>query len=298
METNFTGTRIAAARKAKNMSQAQLAQRLFISPQAVGKWERGESVPDIITVGKLAHVLGVDLNYFSERIPVNAAPDQVEVPVERIVAATPVRERPKPTRDMSRFKWADADFSGLKDLHEKFSGALLKNCKFIDSDLAGVLLENNHMEGCDFRGANQNGSRFRSSHVAKTRFNDSRLMAAEFTESVLNGCDLSGAVLTDVVVRSSSFQKNTLSNAVLVRTTFRDTDLTDVLIEGPLEDCTFENCGFSRVTFQNATLHNTFFKSQRLKRIRFMDCSADRLTYEFLKNGRADVSGIAVIDQV
>jgi transcriptional regulator with XRE-family HTH domain len=67
METNFTGTRIATARKAKNMSQAQLAQQLFISPQAVGKWERGESIPDIVTVVKLADVLGVDLNYFSER---------------------------------------------------------------------------------------------------------------------------------------------------------------------------------------------------------------------------------------
>lgn len=38
MEPNFTGTRIATARKGKNMSQAQLAQQLFISPQAVGKW--------------------------------------------------------------------------------------------------------------------------------------------------------------------------------------------------------------------------------------------------------------------
>ncbi len=296
METNFTGTRIATARKAKNMSQAQLAQQLFISPQAVGKWERGESIPDIVTVVKLADVLGVDLNYFSERTSSNPAPDPVELPVERAVADTPLKERPKPTRDMSRFKWADADFSGLKDLHEKFSGSLLKNCKFIDSDLAGVLLENNHVEGCDFRGANLNGSRFRGSHIANTRLNDCGLMEAEFTESVLKGCDMSGADLTDVVVRSSSFQKNTLTNAALLRTTFRDTDLSDVLFEGALEDCTFENCGFSRVTFQNATLHNTFFKSQRLKHIRFVDCTADRLTYEFLKNGKANVSGIVVLE--
>ena len=60
------GNKIAEARKKINISQAQLAQRLFISSQAVGKWERGESMPDIITFNRLAEILGVDLNYFSE----------------------------------------------------------------------------------------------------------------------------------------------------------------------------------------------------------------------------------------
>jgi DNA-binding transcriptional regulator YiaG len=43
MDTKLIGGKIAKARKEINMSQAQLAQSLFISPQAVGKWERGES---------------------------------------------------------------------------------------------------------------------------------------------------------------------------------------------------------------------------------------------------------------
>ncbi len=60
------GNKIAEARKKINISQAQLAERLFISPQAVGKWERGESFPDIITFNRLAKTLGVDLNYFSD----------------------------------------------------------------------------------------------------------------------------------------------------------------------------------------------------------------------------------------
>ena len=60
------GNKIAEARKKVNISQAQLAQRLFISSQAVGKWERGESMPDIITFNRLAEILGVDLNYFQK----------------------------------------------------------------------------------------------------------------------------------------------------------------------------------------------------------------------------------------
>jgi uncharacterized protein YjbI with pentapeptide repeats len=296
MEPNFIGTRIASARKGKNLSQAQLAQQLFISPQAVGKWERGESIPDIVTVGKLAEVLGVDLNFFSERTSSGPVRTTEATTLESVPKPSAPDRKSKPTRDMSRFMWADADFSGLKDLHEKFSGSLLRNCKFIDSDLSGLLLENNHVEECDFRGSKLSGSRFRSSHVAKTRFNDCVLRDAEISESVFKGCDLSGADLADTVIRSSSFQKNTLTNAVLERTIFQDTDLTDILFEGVIEDCTFENCGFSRVTFQNATLRNTFFKSQRLRHIRFVDCSADRLTYEFLKNGKADVSEIRVVE--
>src|SRR4030066_2106731 len=66
LTTLMIGNKIAEARKKINISQAQLAERLFISSQAVGKWERGETMPDIITFNRLAEILGVDLNYFSE----------------------------------------------------------------------------------------------------------------------------------------------------------------------------------------------------------------------------------------
>jgi transcriptional regulator with XRE-family HTH domain len=59
MESKMIGSKIAEARKKINISQAQLAERLFISPQAVGKWERGESMPDITTFNRLAEMLGV-----------------------------------------------------------------------------------------------------------------------------------------------------------------------------------------------------------------------------------------------
>ena len=52
-KSNSIGNKITEARKKINISQAQLADRLFISPQAVGKWERGESMPDIITLERL-----------------------------------------------------------------------------------------------------------------------------------------------------------------------------------------------------------------------------------------------------
>ena len=66
MDVKILGNRIANARKAQNMSQAQLAGLLFISPQAVGKWERGESIPDFMTINQLADIFAMGLDYFSD----------------------------------------------------------------------------------------------------------------------------------------------------------------------------------------------------------------------------------------
>src|SRR6185312_6785405 len=79
LNTKTIGNRIAEARKKKNISQAELAGFLFISPQAVGKWERGESAPDIITMNRLAEILGVDLNYFSESFASADAPPKANM---------------------------------------------------------------------------------------------------------------------------------------------------------------------------------------------------------------------------
>ncbi len=156
MEAKWIGSRIVEARKKINMSQAQLAQRLFISPQAVGKWERGESMPDIMTFNRMAAILGVDLNYFSEWIspegnesenhPGDNGASLAKWPDER----TSEERNKRLHRDMSRANWVDADFSGLKDLHDKFSSSNLQRCLFIGSDMSGLLLKSNHVEGCDF----------------------------------------------------------------------------------------------------------------------------------------------------
>ncbi|MGA9639672.1 helix-turn-helix domain-containing protein, partial [Flavobacterium sp.] len=81
-KTNKIGDKITEARKKINITQNQLAEKLFISPQAVGKWERGESMPDIITFGRLAEILGVDLNYFSENFQSTAESIILEPQVE------------------------------------------------------------------------------------------------------------------------------------------------------------------------------------------------------------------------
>ena len=44
------GARLGALRKSRGFSQALLSERLNVSPQAVSKWETGQSIPDLETL--------------------------------------------------------------------------------------------------------------------------------------------------------------------------------------------------------------------------------------------------------
>ena len=62
MEKQTLGQKIAELRKAKNMTQLELANKLNITDKAVSKWERDISCPDINTFPKLAEILGVSVD--------------------------------------------------------------------------------------------------------------------------------------------------------------------------------------------------------------------------------------------
>jgi len=69
--------------------------------------------------------------------------------------------------DMSRGTGRIADFSGLKDLYEKFSSSNMKRCKFIGSDLSGLVLKYNNVDSCDFSGSNFSSSRIQNSNLSQ-----------------------------------------------------------------------------------------------------------------------------------
>ena len=59
---NLLGQNIARLRKAKKLTQEDLARRLNISFQAVSKWENGLSTPDVSVLSELAYLLDTDVN--------------------------------------------------------------------------------------------------------------------------------------------------------------------------------------------------------------------------------------------
>ena len=56
------GANIAAYRKRDGMTQAMLAEKLNYSDKAVSKWERGESIPDVLILMQLAELFGITVN--------------------------------------------------------------------------------------------------------------------------------------------------------------------------------------------------------------------------------------------
>lgn len=294
LNSKSVGNKIAAARKKINLSQAELAQQVSISSQAVGKWERGESMPDITTLNRLAEILGVDLNYFSESFQsVYSEATNFELLDKQSVEFPSSKQ--KPGWDMSRGNWVNADFSGLKNLQKEFGSSNMKNCKFVGSEIPGLVLKNNNVESCDFSSSDISESKIQTSHLSNNLFNDCSLRNAEFSECAIRNCNLSGADFTGAEFKTTNLENNTVVSTIWNSTTFKDTHIADIVFDGILEDCSFENCSFSKVTFQNSKLINTFFKCKSLKRIRFIDCQADRMTYEFLKNGKADLTGVALL---
>ena len=55
-------SRLKSFRTQSGMTQEELAEKLGVSRQAVAKWERGESVPDIDSCMKLAEIYGVTVD--------------------------------------------------------------------------------------------------------------------------------------------------------------------------------------------------------------------------------------------
>ncbi|MBO5783529.1 MAG: helix-turn-helix domain-containing protein [Clostridia bacterium] len=54
---------IASLRKAREMTQFELAERLNYSDKAVSKWERGESIPDVAVLKQIADLFSVTVDY-------------------------------------------------------------------------------------------------------------------------------------------------------------------------------------------------------------------------------------------
>ena len=56
------GANIGIFRKRCGLTQAKLAEKLNYSDKAISKWERGESLPDVLTLIQLAELFGVTVD--------------------------------------------------------------------------------------------------------------------------------------------------------------------------------------------------------------------------------------------
>ena len=90
MEKQTLGQKIAELRKAKNMTQLELANKLNITDKAVSKWERDKSCPDINTFPKLAEVLEVSVDELLQANSLKDETNKKEDIVDLVLKAVPL----------------------------------------------------------------------------------------------------------------------------------------------------------------------------------------------------------------
>lgn len=311
LNAKMIGEKIAKARKKINISQAELAQRLFISSQAVGKWERGESMPDITTFNSLAEILGVDLNYFSENFPSTVAETAVKMPAGNIDGAETTQELhlPGPERqlvtDFVAGNLAQSDFAGVTAHKSKFDASSLSGSDFSGADLAGSSFKVSNMREARFDGANLTDCLFSVNDMAGASFSKTVLVRTGFNKTGLDGATFTdvtftGVKLTMIDLRKTVFEKCTFNNV-----DFKYCDLRGLCLDGlTFAGVKFDKAALNEVSFKGAILKNvsfipTFALTNRyyraIKTIRFDGATMDKLTYAALKGMGADLSKVIII---
>ena len=61
MNTYVTGTTIKNLRESRNLTQAELAEKIGVSSKTVSKWETAKGLPDITLLQPLAQALGISV---------------------------------------------------------------------------------------------------------------------------------------------------------------------------------------------------------------------------------------------
>jgi uncharacterized protein YjbI with pentapeptide repeats len=331
LTTKMIGNKIAEARKRINISQAQLAQFLFISPQAVGKWERGESMPDIITLNRLAEILGVDLNYFSENI--HSADDDSDS--NRMSPLEPLVKQPSELLSSSlnqdvltNFNGSNlpmSDFAGVTAHKGKFEGSALNGSDFSGADLTGSSYKGSDVRGSNFSGADLTGSSFRASDVREVNFdganltdckfyaldlsdasfNQSILVRTNFSTSGLAGAKFVDVKLIDVKLTMTDLKKAVFENCIFEGVDFDKSDLRGMSLDGQtFIGVKFDNAALKEVSFRGATLKNVSFRApyaltnkyyRAIQTICFDGAMMDKLTYAVLKGYNADLSKVTFL---
>lgn len=311
METKRIGNKIAEARKKASISQAQLAEQLFISAQAVGKWERGESMPDIITFTRMAEILGVDLNYFSESFK-SVVGETAFKSADTFGNTETVHDNANHSHsqeqqvltNFSGSNLPESDFADVTAHKGKFEGSALRSSNFSGSDLSGSSFRASDAHDANFDGANLTDCSFSVVDLLGASFNKSILVRTNFSVSG-QGAKFIDVTLVDVKLTKTDLRKTVFENCIFNGVDFSYCDLRGISLDGhTFTGVSFDNTALKDASFRGATLKNVTFRAthaltnkyyRALKTICFDGAIIDKLTYNALKGMGANLSNATAV---
>ncbi len=86
---------IIALRRKHDMTQLELAEKLNYTDKAVSKWERGESLPDIVILKTIADLFGVTLDYLVTQEHDDREPEHIWLETEEEISEREKKKRRK-----------------------------------------------------------------------------------------------------------------------------------------------------------------------------------------------------------
>ena len=99
------GKKVKQVREERGMTQQALAEKLYVTRQAVSRWERGARYPELLTAKKIAKILNVSLDELlsGEELKENIEKEPILMrPIENIIQTMlytiAVRHISEPTR--------------------------------------------------------------------------------------------------------------------------------------------------------------------------------------------------------
>ena len=104
MKKSF-GETLRELRTEKNMSQQQLAQKLFVNRSSVANWENNNRQPDVIILTRLARLLDVDISVLTDASPTHNSMEVIIVDDESVLlsGAIPILTEALPDASITGF---------------------------------------------------------------------------------------------------------------------------------------------------------------------------------------------------
>lgn len=81
------GENLKKIREEKNMTQQNLADKLYVTRQAISRWECGARYPDLITAKKLSHILDVSVDLLLQEEDIEIYEENKRINSKKIITA-------------------------------------------------------------------------------------------------------------------------------------------------------------------------------------------------------------------
>lgn len=260
--------RIATARKASAITQSDLARKINMSPQNVSKWERGESLPDAVTLKAIADTLNKDITYFY---------GETDSECDNCATCSPDtknNKKPRATLNNCAGKWKGLDLSHSKMDYYNFKYARFEDCDFTSADL-----NKNKLPYTEFIRCNLSQADFAECDIFRADFKNCDVIATAFDNAELDQSDFIDCNLKDMSFKNMPFTSSCRA-CLIENVTFENIDFKSAIFKKTV----FSRCVFTNCTFVDCDFRHTTFKA----------CAADKISYGFLSISKADIKDFII----